>query len=123
MIYKCKFCREDSMKIMLGFDSLLICKECVEYLSYLHNEEVFELSPTVAAAIFNAYCSLRLLRRSLPNASLSLSFATLKQELSKAIDDLDMAIKQSEITMHEKLIKHLDDLKCQLSTLLCLYDI
>ncbi len=58
MRYKCKFCYEDSMKIMLGFDSLLICKECVEYLSYLHNEEMFELSPEVAAVIFNAYWAL-----------------------------------------------------------------
>ncbi|WP_152447712.1 hypothetical protein [Vibrio owensii] len=123
MEHTCKFCRESSVVIELGFDSLFICKECVEYLSYLHDEEVFELSPSVAASIFNAHCSLRLLRRSLPNASLSKHFKALKSDLSNAIDDLDLSIKCSEAVIHDKLIKHLDDLKCQLSTLLSLYDV
>ncbi|KON51676.1 hypothetical protein ACX02_21595 [Vibrio parahaemolyticus] len=120
-VVSCKFCREESVAIKLGFERLFVCKECVEYLSYLYNEEIFELSTEVAESIFNGHCCLKLLRKSLPKASLCEDFSVLKKQLSIAIDNLDYSIFSSNQKMDKKLVTHLNDLKNQLSVLLKVY--
>ncbi|WP_061007981.1 hypothetical protein [Vibrio sp. CUB2] len=123
MVKQCKFCKEHTVIIELGFDKLFICKECIEYLTFLHGENTFDLSPEVAASIFNAHCILRLLRRTLPEITQHHQFTELTSELTDAVSALGRVLDYSGNEIHETVMTHLYEQKNQLETLLNLYDL
>ncbi|MBS9950417.1 hypothetical protein J4H15_04925 [Vibrio alginolyticus] len=123
MVNKCKLCKGDGIIIELGIDKMFICKDCVEYLSFLHFENTFDLLPEVAASIFNAHCSLILLRKTLPQLIQHHQFSELTSELTGAVSALGRILDSSENEIHESIMEHLYEQKNQLETLLNLYDL